>query len=43
MIAQTQGGKVRLFKPGRLTEERAEEVLRVYWGDDSGGSIATTR
>jgi hypothetical protein len=31
MIAQTQGGKVRLFKPGRLTTERFEEVLRVYW------------
>ena len=31
MIAQTQGGKVRLFKPGRITTERVEEVLRVCW------------
>ena len=32
LVVQTQGGASRFFKPGRLTPERAQEVLRIKLG-----------
>lgn len=32
LVVQTQGGATRFFKPGRLSPERAQEVLRVKLG-----------